>query len=173
MKLLLTFLLLTLPNLANASDVTINGKKTNFQNLNLITKTLEGREFNLEKMRGKVVLVNFWAQWCQNCLKEMLILEELYHEHHVAGLEIIGVSVDPEKSRPHVLKRAAKVTYQNSMLIDAQVSDFSEVDFIPTNYIFDREGKLQMIDASNKEGHLSKKYLEELLKTLLKKKVIN
>ncbi len=135
----------------------------------LVTKTLKGQDFNLEKMRGKVVVVNLWAEWCANCQKEMLILEELYREHHASGLEIIGISIDPQKSRPNVLKRVTNLTYPNSMLIDAQVSSFPAVDFVPTNYIFDREGNPQMITASEKKDPLSKEYLEELLKSLLQK----
>lgn len=118
------------------------------QALSLVTPTLNGQIFDLEKMRGKVVVVNFWAEWCTTCLAEMAILDEIYREKNVQGLEIIGVSIDRKKALKNVLKRSAKVSYPNSMLVDATVNNFPEINVIPTTYLFDRNGKPQIITSS-------------------------
>lgn len=134
------------------------------KNPNLVIKTLDGLNFDLEKMRGKVVIVNFWAQWCSNCVREMVILDELYHQYHTRGLEIIGISVDRKRDLKHVLNRVKNISYPNAMLSHATVNDFPEPDSVPKNYVFDKNGKLQNV---NSEELLSKDDLEEFIKPLL------
>ena len=132
----------------------------------LVLTTFAGENFDLKKMRGKVVIVNFWAQWCADCLREMIVLEELYQEYHQRGLEIIGVSIDPKKQKNIVLQRINKTSYPNSMLVDATVSSFAEVTSLPTTYIFDRDGALK--NKLQSDGKLNKKSFEDLLLPLLK-----
>ena len=115
------------------------------QALNLVTPTLNGQIFDLEKMRGKVVVVNFGAEWCTTRLAEMAILDEVYRERHSEGLEIIGISIDRKKALKNVLKRSAKVSYPNSMLVDATVNNFPEINAVPTTYLFDRDVKSQLV----------------------------
>jgi thiol-disulfide isomerase/thioredoxin len=114
----------------------------NKQNYNLIIKTLNGDDFDLSKMKGKVVIVNFWAYWCSNCIKEMEVLEKIYQQYHKQGLEIIGISIDKKSQLKKILARAKNVSYQNAILSDAIVNDFAEPDSIPQNYIFDKNANL-------------------------------
>lgn len=130
---------------------------------NLVIKTLDGSNFDLEKMRGKVVIVNFWAQWCSNCVREMVVLNELYHQYHAHGLEIIGVSVDGKRDLKHVLNRVVNISYPNAMLINATVNSFPQIDSIPANYVFDKNGRLQNV---NGEGILEKEDLERFIKEI-------
>ena len=88
----------------------------------------------------------------------MVTLEELYKEHHAQGLEIIGVSVDPKKRLKEVLQRVSKVSYPNAMLVDATVSNFPEVNSLPTTYIFDRNGVMRVV-----KGNADRKYFESVL----------
>ncbi len=140
------------------SNPQISKAATNYE---LNVKTLSGENFNLKKMSGKVVVVTFWAEWCPNCLNEMVALESLYKSYHQYGLEIIGVSVDPEKSLNKVKQRLSKVTYPNAMMNDAISLDFPEINSIPTTYIFDKSGALHSVIHS--AGRLDKKLFEELL----------
>jgi thiol-disulfide isomerase/thioredoxin len=59
------------------------------KNPNLVIKTLDGLNFDLEKMRGKVVIVNFWVHWCSNCVTEMMVLDDLYHQYHIKVLKLL------------------------------------------------------------------------------------
>ena len=60
-------------------------------------KTLDGKDFNLESLKGKVVLVDFWATWCGPCIAEMPHVRELYEGYHGKGFEVVGISLDEKK----------------------------------------------------------------------------
>jgi thiol-disulfide isomerase/thioredoxin len=61
--------------------------------------TLEGKPFDIETRRGKVVLVDFWATWCMPCREELPRLKRIYDRYHDDGLEVIGVSLDTSKDK--------------------------------------------------------------------------
>ncbi len=79
------------------------------QRLDLKFTALDGREVDTTKLRGKVVLVDFWATWCMPCIAAMPHLKELYAKYHDRGLEIINISVDQANARPALEKLVAKL----------------------------------------------------------------
>ena len=83
----------------------------------LAVKTFDGENFDLKEKHGKVILVNFWASWCLDCRKEMVILNEIYQEYHEKGLEIIGISIDSKKYSKIALNLARNLPYQNSKIL--------------------------------------------------------
>lgn len=58
---------------------------------------IDGREVDIGKMRGKVVLIDFWATWCGPCVKEFPSLQKLYAEHRDRGLEIVGIALEYDR----------------------------------------------------------------------------
>lgn len=131
----------------------------------LIIKTFDGKIFNLEKNRNKIVIVNFWASWCVDCKKEMLILEEIYDEYKSRGLEIIGVSIDREKDRNKATALAHALKYKNAMIQDAKKNDFDFPDAVPVSYVIDDVGKIKSVIISD-EKPITKKDFDELLRPL-------
>jgi thiol-disulfide isomerase/thioredoxin len=59
---------------------------------------IDGRKVDLETLRGKVVLVDFWASWCQPCMLEIPHVVEAYHRFHDKGFEVVGISFDEDKA---------------------------------------------------------------------------
>lgn len=146
------FLCVVLDPQISKAGVTINGEHLNYQNLNLVVKTFDGGEFDLQKNHGKVVVVNFWAYWCTVCAHEMRVLEELHKKYHSRGLEIIGVSVDQKREQQKSLERIKNITYQNAMLVDATLNNFSQISSLPTTYIFNKNGILAaIVTGSNQQ----------------------
>jgi peroxiredoxin len=116
---------------------------------------LEGRSWTLSALRGKVVLVNFWATWCPPCRKEMPDLEALYNEFKDRGLVVLAISDDdPVKVRSFIAEHG--FTYP--VLLDSkhEVNQRFEMEGIPKTFIYDRAGRLiaQAIDMRTRKQFL-------------------
>jgi thiol-disulfide isomerase/thioredoxin len=116
----------------------------------LRVKTFDGKIFDLKDKKGKVVIVNFWAKWCVYCVKEMPILDGLYKKYP-GKIEVIGISVDPKRSRAGVAKAAKKFSYPNSTIFEVEQISFEEPTVIPLSYVVDGSGKVRMIIQGNDE----------------------
>ena len=133
----------------------------------LIITTLDGKNFDLKEKRGKVVIVNFWAKWCVDCRKEMLILDEIYREYKSRNLEIIGINIGRKRERQKVLEVSSSLSYPNAMFIDAKETSFEEPSAIPVSYVINKDGKL-VKKISADDVKLTKQDFENILKPLLK-----
>ncbi len=116
---------------------------------------LEGKSWTLSKLRGKVVVVNFWATWCPPCRKEMPDLEALYNHFKGQGLVVLAISdEDAAKVRPFIAER--QVTYPVLLDPGREVNDLFQVEGIPKTFVYDRNGKLvaQSIDMRTQKQFL-------------------
>ena len=121
-----------------------------------LLKDLTGKTWKFSDLRGKVVLLNFWATWCPPCRKEMPDLEALYEKFSPQGLVILGISDDePGKVRPFIRDR--NVTFPVLLDRGGKVSKALVVEGIPKTFIYDREGKLvaQSIDMRTRDQFLA------------------
>jgi peroxiredoxin len=116
---------------------------------------LHGTNWNLRDLKGKVVLVNFWATWCPPCLKEIPDLEALYERFKGQGLVILAISdEDAGKVEPFVAKHM--MTYPVFADPKRKVIDLFGIDGIPKSFVYDRSGKLvaQSIDMRTQRQFL-------------------
>lgn len=104
--------------------------------------SIEGKIVTLSQLRGKVVLLDFWATWCAPCRMAIPHLNNLYRAHRERDLEIIGLSLD--KGSPEMLKRFSvgmAIEYTIVMADDKVVKDYG-ISPIPTTYLIDRNGSI-------------------------------
>jgi cytochrome c biogenesis protein CcmG, thiol:disulfide interchange protein DsbE len=121
----------------------------------LIVTALDGQTFDLTKLHGKVVLVNFWATWCAPCRREMPVLDAFYRRYREQGLELIGISVDFARDAAKMRKAAGAVSYPTAMANDTPVNGFGSPDGVPVTYVIDAEGVVRdkFIATPNKLLH--------------------
>lgn len=115
----------------------------------LVVAALDGQTFDLAKLRGKVVLVNYWATWCAPCRKDMPKLDAFYRGHHQQNLEMIGISVDRPSDLQKVRKVMATLAYPVAVPKDVTVDGFGPPEGVPITWIVDADGKIRdrMIDV--------------------------
>ncbi len=106
----------------------------------MVVRTLDGKAFDLGSLRGKVVLVSYWASWCEPCREEMPTLSSFYRRYHERGLEIIAISVDRPRDRARVLKASKALTYPTAMVGEISVDGFGEPEGVPLTWVVDANG---------------------------------
>jgi len=105
-------------------------------------RTLDGKNLKLSDLRGKAVLLNFWATYCEPCKVEMPWFVELQKEYGPQGFQIVGVAND-DASTEEIAKFAKDMGINYPILIGKDsVSDTYKVSVLPTTYFVDRDGRL-------------------------------
>ncbi len=124
--------------IAPAEGKLMGGLAPNFE-----LPTLEGKNLKLSDLRGKAVLLNFWATYCGPCKIEMPWFVELQNEYGPQGFQIIGVSVD-DASVEDIAKFARELGVNYPILIgkDSVAESYGGVSVLPTTFFLDRDGKV-------------------------------
>jgi len=119
------------------ADKIINSKAPDFT-----LRDLQGKDIALSSLKGKVVLLNFWATWCPPCKAEMPAMNRLYHEIKARGFEIIAVSTDNSLStiRDYLAKNRVDfpILHDEKKSVSKQYRVFS----MPTTFLIDKNGTI-------------------------------
>jgi peroxiredoxin len=116
---------------------------------------VNGKNWTLKNLQGKVVLVNFWATWCPPCRKEMPDLEAIYQRFERRGLVILAIT-DEEESKVKPFIAESKFSFPVLLDPGRKVNELLTVEGIPKSFVYDRDGKLvaQAIDMRTEKQFL-------------------
>ena len=108
-------------------------------------KDLRGREISSADLRGKVVLIDFWATWCDPCKKEMPGYQKLLERYGPNGFVVIGFKFDIMKDSedPIVFAKKLGVRYPLAVATDDIKQRFGGIEGLPTTLLYDRQGVLR------------------------------
>jgi peroxiredoxin len=108
-----------------------------------VALTPAGERFDLASLRGQVVLLHFWATWCDSCRTEMPALEHLLAALQSRGLRLLAVSADDPHDRRAAIDMAAAHHLPMALLPTARPNGFGSPPVLPITYVIDRDGMLR------------------------------
>jgi len=141
--------------LIDKADQILVANDAEIEKADFTLKDLHGKKVTLSELRGKIVLVNFWATWCPPCRAEMPDLDAIYTHFQSQGLVVLSISdEEPFKVNSYI----APTGYHPPVLLDTggKVAKQFHIDGIPKTFVFDRDGKLvaQSIDMRTQHQFL-------------------
>lgn len=103
---------------------------------------MDGRDLNLEDLRGKVVFLNFWASWCPPCRAEARMLEASWKDHQGQDVVFLGINMQDREPAAREFLREFGVTYANGMDAGSRIAIGYGVWGIPETFFLDPRGRI-------------------------------
>ncbi len=132
--------------------------------LDLKFTAVDGREVDLSKMAGKVVLIDFWATWCGPCVAEVPNVVKTYEKLHDKGFEIIGISLDKDKDKVASFTKEKNMTwaqYFDGKSWQNEISTRYGINSIPAMWLVNKKGMVVSTSARGKLEEAVEKLLAE------------
>lgn len=115
--------------------------------LELKVTAIDGSEIDLSRLRGKVVLLDFWATWCGPCLREFPNVLATYNKYHAKGFEIVGISLDQDKESLARFIAATGVPWPQYFDQTKEISQRFGIEEIPTMWLLSKQGLVVNLNA--------------------------
>ncbi len=114
----------------------------------IVAKDVKGNAFRLDSLRGKYVLVDFWATWCAPCIAELPRLQDSYAKYRERGFEIVGVSLDDTKTAVTDFVKARNVPWRqiHNASSEGDVVEAFGVNSIPATFLIDPQGIITRLE---------------------------
>lgn len=105
--------------------------------------TLDGKTIELQKVKSKIVILNFWATWCNPCLEELPSLVKLQNKYPTNNLTVLAINADEGNARPAVLKMQKKLDLNFPIILDekGKISELFKIQAVPVTIIYN-QGKV-------------------------------
>jgi thiol-disulfide isomerase/thioredoxin len=132
----------------------------------LVLRALDGRELDLARQPGEVVVVNVWATWCAPCRAEMPMLNAFAQQHAGEALLLVGVSADRTRDKGDVRKAMSAFAYPAGLLSEAKVDELDPPRVLPLTYVVDKSGVVRAVFGGTGTP-LTAELLEDAVRPLL------
>src|SRR5581483_2653059 len=129
-----------------------------------VLSDLNGKRLTLAEYKGKVVLLNFWATWCDPCRREIPRFIELQKEYGGRGLQVVGISLDDDAKAVPPFYREYKMNYPVAVGDAKLAESFGNILGLPVNFLVDRDGRI----AARHLGEADIPQLENEIRDLLR-----
>ncbi len=133
----------------------------------LVLRTLDGGTIATADLRGKVVILHFWATWCVPCRVEMPLLSDYVKRHAGEGVEVLGFSLDEPGTLPEVRRIAATLDFPVGLLGSAWAGDYGRMWRLPVTFVIDRKGILRHDGWQDEQEPWTEQRLETIVTPLL------
>lgn len=115
-------------------------------------KSRSGKNVRLSDLRGRVVMLNFWASWCGPCRQEMPLLDKLSQRYGPAGFDLIGINVDADQKLADRVLKEIPVSFDVLYDPTSKVSELYKVDVMPSTILIDCDGNLNYLHRGYVSG---------------------
>ena len=127
---------------------------------NLADFKLEGKL--PDSLKGKVVLIDFWASWCEPCKQSFPVMEELHKKYSDRGLVIIAINLDEKKPDMEAFLKKNTASFTVVRDPNQKLVDKTGIATMPSSFLIDREGKVRFTHTGFRGNETKKKYEEEI-----------
>jgi peroxiredoxin len=160
MRTIKTILLLLLSTACFAGQPKVGEKAIDFT-----LKSFEGDVIRLSDLRGKVVLLDFWASWCVPCREELPLLDILQRTYGSRDFTVLVVNIDNHEEKARIFLEQLSVRLNPLWDSDKKVVSAYDVEKMPTTFILDKEGRIRYIHSGfeTEQFHEYKQQIEYLL----------
>ena len=107
---------------------------------NVDGKLIDGQAYSLNAYKGKVVLINFWASWCEPCREEMPQIEDFLQKNKSKGFEVLAINLDKPSGVEAANKIMKNFSFQFALKSDMHYSGFGYIWRVPSTFIIDKKG---------------------------------
>jgi len=157
------FILILLPVLACKERVEkASLPKSGTAAIDFSIRDLRGETWSLDKVRGKVVLLRFWADWCPSCRYEMPVIEKYYRKLNKEGFIVLAVNIKQSPQVAEAFTAQLDLTFPVPLDPEGELARRYGVYAIPTNFLIDRQGIIREILVG--EVFKEEKLMKELLR---------
>ena len=129
--------------------------------------TLDGGRISTGQLLGKVVILTFWATWCEPCREELPLLSAYASRHREAGMRVLGFTLDTPDKLPEVRQIAEKLSFPVGFLELSSAPGYGRIWRLPVSFTIDRAGRLVVDGWKEKKPVWTAERLEQIVTPLL------
>ena len=128
-------------------------------------KTLAGPEVSISELKGRPVIINFWASWCPPCRLEMPLLIAAYQAHRDVGLEVVAINLTDQESAKDIRKFVAEFQMPFTIALDTKGKTWSRYGLIalPTTVFVGADGMVRVVNSGPINGVTLDRDLSQIL----------